>query len=143
MARRAKAIQANHTEVGDEATTAAFLAMIGAGHVSERLRGTEEWDRLTQHAARFARNEPAGDVSPAVLDRIPAEMPIGLYSGGRSHPALRAITRELARRRSGARYTDIPAAGHAVQMSGEAFVEPLLALVKEADETWPQRGEQP
>jgi pimeloyl-ACP methyl ester carboxylesterase len=61
MARQAKAIQAEHTRVGDEATTEAFFAMIGAGHVPARLRATDEWERLSQHASRFARSEAAGD----------------------------------------------------------------------------------
>ena len=139
MAQRVKAIQADHASVGDEATTEAFFAMIGAGHVPERLRGTDEWDRLCQHASRFARNEAAGDFSRAVVERLPAEMPVGLYSGGRSHPALRAIAQELARRLPEARFTDIPTAGHAVQMAGAAFVEPLLSLVADADEDWPRR----
>ncbi|MCD6030861.1 MAG: alpha/beta hydrolase fold protein [Thermomicrobiales bacterium] len=139
MARQVRIIQAEHARTGDEATTEAFFAMIGAGHVPERLRGTDDWQRLCQHASRFARNEAAGDVSSAVLERLPAEIPVGLYSGGRSHPALRAIAQELARRLPGARFTDVPAAGHAVQMAGEAFVEPLLGLAAEADAVWPRR----
>lgn len=140
MARRVKAIQAEQATAGDEATTEAFFAMIGAGHVVERLRGTEEWDRLCQHAARFRRNEAAGDVSPAVLDRISAAIPVGVYSGGRSHPALRAIAQEVAGRLHGAQFTDVATAGHAVQMAGKAFVEPMLELVGEADERWVGRG---
>lgn len=136
MARRVQVLQTEHATAGDEATTEAFFAMIGAGHVVERLRGTEEWDRLCQYAARFRRNEAAGDVSPGVLERISDEIPVGVYSGGRSHPALRAIAQEMAGRLPGARFTDVPTAGHAVQMAGRAFVEPMLELVGEADEGW-------
>jgi pimeloyl-ACP methyl ester carboxylesterase len=139
MARQVKIIQGDYAKAGDEATTEAFFAMIGAGHVPDRLRGTDEWDRLCQHASRFVHNEAASDVSSTVLERLPADMPIGLYSGGRSHPALRAIAQELARRLPGARYTDVPSAGHAVQMAGEAFIEPLLSLVADADAGWPRR----
>ena len=140
MAHRVRAIQANHADVGDEATTEAFFAMIGAGHVADRLRGTGEWERLCGHASRFVRNEPAGDFSRSVVDRLASDIPVGLYSGGRSHPALRAVTQDLASRLPRARYTDIPTAGHAVQMAGEAFVEPLLSLVAEADADWPWRA---
>jgi hypothetical protein len=140
MAQRVKAIQANHATVGDEATTEALFAMIGAGHVPDRLRGTEEWDRLCLHASRFVRSEAAGDVSAAVLGRLRPGIAVGLYSGGRSHPALRAVCVALAHRMEGARYTDVPAAGHAVQMAGEAFVEPMLDLVEDADEGWRQRA---
>jgi pimeloyl-ACP methyl ester carboxylesterase len=107
--------------------------------VPERLRGTDEWDRLCQHASRFARNEAASDYSSAVVARLSVDIPVGLYSGGRSHPALRAIAQELARRLPEARFTDIPTAGHAVQMAGAAFVEPLLSLVAEVDDAWPRR----
>ncbi len=139
MVRQINVIQADHARAGDEATTEAFFAMIGAGHVPERLRGTDEWDRLCQHASRFARNEAASEYSSAVVARLPADIPVGLYSGGRSHPALRAIAQELARRLPEARFTDIPTAGHAVQMAGAAFVEPLLSLVADADDAWPRR----
>lgn len=140
MARQVRVIQAAYANAGDEATTEAFFTMIGAGHVPDRLRGTDVWDRLCQHASRFAHTEAAGEVSSAVLERLPVDMPIGIYSGGRSHPALRAIAQELTRRLPGARYTDVPTAGHAVQMAGEAFIAPLLSLVAAADEGWPRRS---
>ena len=139
MERQLRAMQTNHATVGDEATTEAFFAMIGAGHVPVRLQGTEEWDRLCSHASRFAVSEAASDFCISVLERLLPEIPVGLYSGGRSHPALRAVARELAKRMPGARFTDIPAARHAVQMAGEAFVEPLLDLITEADEIWEER----
>ncbi|MBA3449596.1 MAG: hypothetical protein H0T18_00120 [Chloroflexia bacterium] len=132
-------IQLSHGDSGDEATTEAFFAMLGAGHIPERLRGTPEWDQLVQHANRFSRSEPAGDYPSAALQRLPRSLPVALYSGGRSHPALRAIVRELAARIEGSRVTDIASAGHAVQMAGAAFVDPLLASTTEADALWNKR----
>lgn len=140
MDQRVRSIQADHGENGDEATTEAFFAMIGAGHVPERLRGTPDWQRLCGYAARFACNEPAGDYRSTALVRLPATIPIGLYTGGRSHAALRAVTHELARRFERARLTEVSATGHAVQMVGEAFLDPLLKLVAEADVAWERRG---
>lgn len=136
MDRLVRLIQSQHSTIGDEATTEAFFAMLGADHVPDRLRGTLEWQRLCSYAAWFASNEPAGDYPRGALERLPAALPVGLYTGGRSHPALRAITRTLAKRLERARLTDVPDAGHAVQMAGMAFVEPMLDLVRNADSDW-------
>jgi pimeloyl-ACP methyl ester carboxylesterase len=139
MDRDIRAIQNRHGEVGDEATTAAFFPMIGATRVVERLRGTSEWNRLCGYAARFARSEPAGDYPATNLDRLPRDVPIALYSGGRSHPVLRGVVATLAERLPEAHCTDIPSAGHAVQMAGPDFVEPLLARATTADRIWKTR----
>ena len=136
MAQCAKSIQRQYEIAGDEKTTEAFFAMIGAAHVPVRLKGTPDWDRLCRHAARFARSEPAGDFSAGVLDRIPPSLPIALYLGGRSLPVLRATTRALSTRWPDARLIDIAVAGHAVQMAGKPFVDPLLDLVTSADAAW-------
>jgi pimeloyl-ACP methyl ester carboxylesterase len=133
MDRDIRAIQTRHGEVGDEATTAAFFPMIGATRVVDRLRGTPEWNRLCGYAARFARSEPAGDYSATNLDRLPRGIPIALYTGGRSHPVLRSVVTTLAERFPEAHCTDIPSVGHAVQMAGPDFVEPLLALATTVD----------
>jgi pimeloyl-ACP methyl ester carboxylesterase len=135
-----RAIQARHREVGDAATTAAFFPMIGADRVVERLRGTPEWTRLCGYATRFAHSEPAGSYPADVLDRLPGEIPVALYSGGRSHAVLRGVVAEIVKRLPGCRLIDVPAAGHAVQMSGAAFMEPMLALMEEADRAWDARA---
>ncbi len=139
MGQTVKSIQRAHGNVGDEATTEAFFAMIGAEHVPERLRGTSEWDRLCQYADRFSRTEPVSDYSAGAILHFPKTLPVGIYSGGRSHPALRAVARELAGRLPGARFTAVATAGHAVQMSGSAIVAPLLALVADADAMWEEK----
>jgi pimeloyl-ACP methyl ester carboxylesterase len=136
MDRLARSLQEQYAELGDDAMTAAFFAMIGAERTVERLRGTAEWQRLCTYAARFARAQPVGTYSRSVLERLPDTLPIGLYTGGRSHAALRAVVAALAARLPGARVTDVPDAGHAVQMAGDDFVTPLLALAREADAGW-------
>ena len=137
--RRVRLILEHHADVGDEATTEAFFSMIGADRAIERMRGTPDWDRFCGHATRFARGEPAGAYPSSTLERLDRSIPVGLYSGGRSHPALRLIVAEVADRVSGARRLDVPDAGHAVQMSGEVFVESLLSLVQDADRRWTGR----
>ncbi len=139
MDRRVRELQAAHDQEGDDATTAAFFAMIGAEHVVERLRGTAEWDRLRGYARRFARNEPPGDYPPHVLFQLPPEIPIALYSGGRSHPALRAIAAALAERPRISSFTDVPAAGHAVQMAGAEILEPMFRTIDSVDAAWRRR----
>jgi pimeloyl-ACP methyl ester carboxylesterase len=139
MDRRVRWIVEHHADIGDEAATEAFFTMIGAERLLERLRGTPDWDRLCGYATRFARGEPAGSYPSAALARLTEPTPVGLYTGGRSHPALRAITAALAERINGARLLDVPEAGHAVQMAKDDFVAPLLALADDADFNWRQR----
>ena len=139
MNRCVRAIVENHATVGDEATTRAFFSMIGADRAIERMRGTPEWDRLCTYARRFARGEPAGDYPSSALARLREDIPVTLYTGGRSHPALRLITAELAKIINRARVVDVAEAGHAVHTSGQVFVDALLAIVGEVNRGWNQR----
>ena len=126
MNREARRIQSGYDSLGDEASAEAFFRMIGAERAVERLRGTAEWERLTRYAARFARSEPAGDFPAATLDRLPDDLAVAVYTGGRSHPALREIAAALAARLPGARRHEFPDANHAVQRAGEPFIARLL-----------------
>jgi pimeloyl-ACP methyl ester carboxylesterase len=74
------------------------------------------------------------------LAKLAATIPVGLYTGGRSHPALRLIAAELAERLGGGRLLDVPEAGHAVQMAKDTFVDALLALADDADHAWEERS---
>jgi pimeloyl-ACP methyl ester carboxylesterase len=139
MDRRVRWIVQHHPEIGDEAATEAFFSMIGGERMVERLRGTPNWTRLCTYATRFARGEPASSYPGASLARLPRTIPVGLYSGGRSHPALRLITTELANRIDGARLVDVPEAGHAVQMARDVFVDALFGLVHDAELGWQER----
>jgi pimeloyl-ACP methyl ester carboxylesterase len=136
MDRRVREIQAGYAVEGEEAATEAFFTAIGAEHVVGRLRGSPDWHRLCLHAARLAASEPAGDFRPQSLQALPRSLPVTVYTGGRSHPALREVARRVAAAIDGARLIDVPEAGHAVQMVGTAFVDPLLASVAEADAAW-------
>src|SRR4051812_26717643 len=129
MDQRVCWIVEHHAEIGDEAATEAFFSMIGGERMVERLRGSPDWDRLTTYATRFARGEPAGSYPSSSLARLARTIPVGLYTGGRSHPALRLITAQLANRIDGARLVDVRDAGHAVQMAKEVFLDALFALV--------------
>jgi pimeloyl-ACP methyl ester carboxylesterase len=140
MDRRGRWIVENHPEIGDEAATEAFFSMIGGERMVERLRGTPDWARLCTYATRFARGEPASFYPSSSLARLAGTLPVGLYTGGRSHPALRLITAELANRIDGVRLVDVPEAGHAVQMAKKEFVDPLFTLVHDADLAWEERA---
>lgn len=139
MARRVQELQALHRDDDLDATTTAFFEMIGAGHVPERLRGTAEWEQLSSFAPRFARNEPPGEFPVEHWESLDAAFPVLLYSGGRSHRALQAVTHRLAKTPRVRRHTHVASAGHAVQMAGEAFVQPLLEEVSAAEAAWNQR----
>jgi pimeloyl-ACP methyl ester carboxylesterase len=136
MVRRGKWIVEHHAGIGDEAATEAFFAMIGAERAVERLRGTPDWDRLCGHATRFVRGQLPGSYPSSSLTKLAGTIPVGLYSGGRSHPALRLITAELANRINGARLLDVPEAGHAVQMAKDVFIDALLGFAHDADRKW-------
>jgi len=140
MEQRGRWISEHHAEIGDEPATEAFFSMIGGERMVERLRGTPDWARLCSYATRFARGESAGSYPSSSLAKLPTSIPVGLYTGGRSHPALRRITAELAVRIDGARLVDVPDAGHAVQMVREVFVDALFALVHDADLDWDERA---
>lgn len=139
MSERVRELQIEHTDDNLDATTTGFFEMIGAGHVPERLRGSEDWDELTSFAPRFARNEPPGEFPIEHWESLPTTFPILLYSGGRSHRALQAVTHELAGAARVRRHTHVPGAGHAVQMAGDAFVQPLLEEISAAEAEWNQR----
>jgi pimeloyl-ACP methyl ester carboxylesterase len=139
MDRRVRWIVEHQPEIGDEVATEAFFSMIGGERMVERLQGTDDWPRLCTYATRFARGELASSYPSSSLARLAGTIPVGLYTGGRSHPALRLITAELANRIDGARLVDVPEAGHAVQMTREVFLEALFALVHDADLDWSER----
>lgn len=139
MARRVRELQAAHRDEDLEATTTGFFEMIGAGHVPERLRGSVEWEQLKAFAARFARNEPPGDFPVEHWEELDPSFPILVYSGGRSHRALQAVTHLLADSARVRRHTHVPSAGHAVQMAGESFLQPFLEEIAEAEAAWCQR----
>lgn len=139
MAQRVRELQAAHRDDDVDATTSAFFGMIGADHVPERLRGSEEWEQLSSFAPRFARNEPPGEFPVAHWEALETSFPILVYSGGRSHAALQGVTRQLAMTPRVRRHTHVPSAGHAVQMAGDAFVQPLLEEIAAAEVAWNQR----
>jgi pimeloyl-ACP methyl ester carboxylesterase len=140
MDRRIRWIVDHHAEIGDEAATETFFTMIGAERAVERLRGTPDWDRLCGYAPRFARGQLAGSYPSSSLARLAETISVGLYTGGRSHPALRMITEELRNRIDGGRLLEVPDAGHAVQLATDVFVEALLGLAYDADRTWEERS---
>lgn len=139
MARQVRELQAAHRDDDLDATTAAFFGMIGAGHVPERLRGSDDWEQLKRFASRFARNESPGEFLVEHWEALDASFPILVYSGGRSHPALQGVAHLLAKTPRVRRHTHVPGAGHAVQMAGDAFVQPLLEEVAAAEAVWNQR----
>jgi pimeloyl-ACP methyl ester carboxylesterase len=140
MGQRGRWIVEHHAEIGDEGATEAFFEMIGGERALERLRGTPDWARLCGYATRFTRGEPAGSYQSSSLTKLARTVPVGLYTGGRSHPALRLITAELANRIDGARLIDVPEAGHAVQMARNGFIDALLAFADNADLDFVERG---
>ena len=132
MDRRVQWIVEHHAEIGDEAATEAFFAMIGAERALERLRGRPI-------GIAFVGMPPGSRVAsrPALTRALAGEARRhhpGRTLHRRAEPSRASPDhRGAANRIDGARLLDVPEAGHAVQMAKEVFIEALLALAHEAD----------
>lgn len=70
-----------------------------------------------------------GAYPPEVLDELRLDVPVAVYSEGRSTSTLQAITRRIAENLPDASLFEIPEATHGVQHSGEAFDRHLVAII--------------
>jgi pimeloyl-ACP methyl ester carboxylesterase len=118
--------------LGPEGTAAAFFTQLTAPDGLAALRASSRWQGIVREAARFAEAEYGGDYPADRIERLDPALPLAVYRGGRSHPALRAIAAEIVRRRPGARLISLPDAGHAVQQSA-AFNALLLEGTEETE----------
>ncbi len=120
------------SDLSDEELTDAFFRLVLGDEAAEALKAKPAWEGLLRDAGRFRREEFAGDYPAGALRRLPSNLPVALYSGGRSHPGLQEVARRLASLLPGARYHFFPEAGHDVQRSGEPFEAALLAALRGA-----------
>lgn len=104
-----------------------FRALSGEAG-AEEMRTSRAWSLVVREAGRLLEEEYAGDYPPELLHRANIKVPVRVYTGGRSHSALRKLARELAGRLRSARVVDVPDAGHGVQFAGEPFDRELLAV---------------
>lgn len=111
----------------------AFLTMVAGKRFAERVRAGAVWPHLVQEARRFVLETYAGDYSPQAWRDVPPSVPLQLYTGGLSHPALRAIAHALGARWPGSQLVDIPNAYHDVQRRTADFAAALRRLTVQID----------
>lgn len=97
-----------------------FTAVIGEAAV-QQLREKPVWSAIVREATRFAHEEFVGAYPAERLQDLPKSLPVTIYSGGRSHPALRRLAHELHKRLPGSELITFPDAGHDVQRIGAPF----------------------
>lgn len=124
---RVREIQAEGEERGAEWTATEFFAAIGGRDGIERLRSGPMWPLIVGEASRILHEEYAGDYPAERLHLLRLTVPVQIYTGTRSHPALRKVARRLSDLIKETRLIDIPDAGHAVQASRDRFNRELLA----------------
>jgi|DewCreStandDraft_1066081.scaffolds.fasta_scaffold00058_114 pimeloyl-ACP methyl ester carboxylesterase len=115
-----------------EQTAAAFFEMLLGPAGLAALRARRAWPAIVAEAERAAYEEFAGEYPAGALAVLERTGPVQIYTGGRSHPGLRALARRLAELIPGARLLEVPDADHAVQRWSEPFDAALLAVTRDA-----------
>lgn len=128
MIRRARDILSNAAANGPERTAATFMEMIIGPAALANLRAGPAWPGIVREAGRAAHEPYPVAYPPEHLAELSVDYPAQVYTGGRSHAALRKVARRLAELIPGARLVDVPAATHAVQLLTEEFHQALLAV---------------
>lgn len=113
-----------------EQITLAFFSYVASPEFAASLPEKPIWPQLVATAKRVGLQQFPGDYAPEVLAQIDNELPIQVYRGEKSHPALRKLAAAVADALPGARLIDIPDAYHDVQRVHEPFHQALLAVTK-------------
>lgn len=128
--RRGRLIFAQAGRLEPEHTAAKFFEMLLGPAGLRALQGRRAWPTIVAEARRAADEEFAGDYPAAVAAALRLHGPVQIYTGGRSHPALRALAQRLAALIPNARLIEVPDADHAVQRWSEPFDAALLAVTQ-------------
>lgn len=133
LAKQTQALASAVPALPAEALTERFFGMLMGADAVRAIKEKPVWPSLVQEAERFQRQQFVGDYPPERVTRLLErrkgyDYPILLYTGGKSHPALIKITRELARLIDHARLFEFDEAGHNVQHSGDQFNEILISV---------------
>ncbi|HLS89846.1 MAG TPA: alpha/beta hydrolase [Limnochordia bacterium] len=109
-----------------------FTALMGKEAV-QRIKERPVWTGLVKEAERYAHQELPASYPPERLASFSQRLektvkgpPVIVYTGGRSHPALQKVAREIAARLEGAHLIFVPEAGHSVQQHASDIVEERL-----------------
>lgn len=128
LVRRTREIRAQAHRWSAEAVTQAFFAALAGDEFAARLPEKPVWPLLLPHAERWLHGEFAADYPVSRLGKVPSRVPVWVYRGGRSHPALRRVAEAVAARLERP-LIEVPEAYHDVQRAGESFTAAFFAAV--------------
>jgi pimeloyl-ACP methyl ester carboxylesterase len=128
LIERGLEIQRRAREWGVEQTAFEFFTMLAGPVAAEKMRGSANWPSVVREAGRIIDAEYPSQYPASALADLRYNGPIKIYTGGRSHPGLRAVAHRLAELLPSSTLVDIPNGTHAVQLVGEPFDNELLAL---------------
>jgi pimeloyl-ACP methyl ester carboxylesterase len=120
-------IFARARERGPERTVTDFVTMLAGPDAVARLRERPVWAVMLRESAALADVEPPSAYPAEAAAEVRLAVPVRVYRGGRSSPALRRIAELLADRLAGAELVDVPDAPHDVQRLHAPFNAALLA----------------
>ncbi len=126
--QRVRKIRTEGEERGPEWVAAEFLAALSGPETARRARSSATWPLLVREASRLLHEEYAGDYPSERLQGLSLPVPVRVYTGGRSHPALNKVARKVSERIGGSRLVKVADAGHAVQTQEKRFDAELLAV---------------
>ncbi len=131
LRERTAALWHGASGLSDERLAEAFFGVLAGSADLARMKESRGWPGLVREARRAVAGQPPGDYPPEALDDLSPTLPIAVLAGGKSHPGLRAIAEEIARR-TGASLVVAPNQGHAAQFDQEAFAAALAAVATPA-----------
>lgn len=125
---RTSALWGNAARMTDDALAKTFFGLLADPSDLARMMESRGWTNLVREARRAISGQPPGEYPAESLADLAPGLPVAVLAGGQSHPGLRAIAEEIARRHPGAAFVVAPGQGHAAQFDRDAFAAVLAAV---------------
>jgi len=132
LARRVGEIAGSREGLTREELAERFFRTVAGEEEFARLRASTAWPEIAYQGQRIDRAASVADFPATRLADLDPSLPVRVFRGGRSHPALQAAAAEIARR-TGADLVTVPEAGHAVQLVGPAVTDGLREMLRHTD----------
>ncbi|MCK8828178.1 alpha/beta hydrolase [Natroniella acetigena] len=127
--KKIKSLFQQGSELGVEGVAEGFFMTIIGAQAVKQLQDSPAWQKIINETERLLAEKYSGEY-PA--DRIKnLSLPAYIYTGGRSHPGLRKIAYEIAKKLSTAKLIDLSEATHDLPRTQPQFDEALLANIEE------------
>jgi pimeloyl-ACP methyl ester carboxylesterase len=127
-------IWADAGSMDDDEIAARFFEIVAGASGAATLRSSPGWPAIVKETRRAIRGQPADRFPADALASIDPAMGVAVLSGGRSHPGLQAISREIARRMPRAALICAPEHGHAAHFDEMSFAAALAAASEVGEE---------